>query len=141
MNLKSFEMEETGVLHLKDAGDAPMYANGEDGQPDLGKPIRVHVYGPGSKQYARAANEKANRHVDLMKAKGRTKESVEEATLANAKFLTGCTKGWDNVELDGETGDELSMAIYTNPRLSFIRDQVATYIAETANFLTQPSKT
>lgn len=140
MNLKKFEMEETGVLHLRDAGDQLMYAE-TDGQPDESKPIRVHVYGPGSKQYAKAFNENANRQVDLMKAKGKTKETVEEATAANARFLTGCTKGWENVEGEsGATGDELSMEIYTNVRLRFIRDQVAAFVAETGNFTQGSSK-
>lgn len=133
MNLKRFEMEETGVLHLRDAGDQLMYAPVGEGEPE--KPVRVHLYGPGSKQYARASNDKANRQVDLLKAKGKTRESVEEATLSNARFLAGCTKSFENVDSDtGATGDDLSMEIYTNPRLSFIRDQVAAFIAETSNF-------
>ena len=49
--LKQFEMQEVGILHLRDAEDALMYAAGPDGEPDPAKPIRAHVYGPGSKDY------------------------------------------------------------------------------------------
>lgn len=136
MNLKQFEMDDVGVLHLKDANDEPMYAPGEDGKPDESKPIQVHLWGPGSQQYARAAHARGLRYVGLLNAKGgKPKETAEEATLSTAKFLTACTKRWDNVESDtGATGDELSMEIYTNPRLMFIREQVGPFVANTANF-------
>jgi hypothetical protein len=135
MNLKKFEMEEAGVLHLKDAGDALMYVDDSDGKPDESKPIRVHVWGPGSKQYAKAKNAQENSQVDLLKAKGKTTETVEEATLKKARFLAAITKGWENVDSeDGAVGEDLSMEIYTNPRLLFVRDQVAAFTAETANF-------
>jgi hypothetical protein len=137
MNLKQFEMEDAGVLHLRDAGDQAMYASVEGGEP---LPVKVHLYGPGSQQHAKATHARATRLVDLLK-KGKQKESIEESTLANARFLTACTKRWENVESDtGATGDDLSMEIYTNPRLSFIRDQVAGFISETANFTKGSSK-
>lgn len=126
-SLKRYEMEETGVLHLKDAGDSLMYADGENGEPDESKPMRVHLYGPGSKQYARALNAKANRQVDLLKAKGKTKESVDDAIKSNAEFLAACTARFENI-------DDEPMDVYTNQKLSFIRDQIAAFLNETANF-------
>lgn len=140
-SLKKFEMVETSVLHLKDAGDALMYADGENGEPDESKPMRVHLFGPGSKQYARAVNARANRQVDLLKSKGKTKESADEAIRSNAEFLTACTQSFENIDGDdGETGESLAMSIYTNQRLSFIRDQVATFLQETSNFATPSRK-
>jgi len=128
-------MAETGVLHLKDAEDALMYADGADGKPDLAQPMRIHLYGPGSKQYARALNERQNHNVDLLKRKGKTKESAEEAARTNAEFLAGCTQSFENIESDsGTSGEALWMETYTDQGLSFIRDQVAAFLNETSNF-------
>lgn len=139
MSLKKYRMVETGVLHLKDAGDELMYADGEDGRPDLSKPMRIHLYGPGSKQYAKAMNAKQNAHVDLLKRRGKTKESADEAIRSNAEFLCGCTHSFENIDSDaGKDGEALYMEVYTDQGLSFIRDQVAAFLNETANF-TPPS--
>jgi len=140
-SLTKYRMTETGVLHLKDAGDALMYAEGADGKPDLAKPMRIHLYGPGSKQYARALNERQNHNVDLLKRKGKTKESAEEAARTNAEFLAGCTQTFENIESDsGTTGEALWLETYTDQGLSFVRDQVAAFLNETSNFST-PSTT
>ena len=140
-SLKKYRMAETGVLHLRDASDELMYADGADGKPDPTKPMRVHLYGPGSKQYARALNERQNHNVDLLKRKGRTKESAEEAVRINAEFLCGCTQSFENIESDsGATGETLWMETYRDQGLSFIRDQVAAFLNETANF-SKPSTT
>lgn len=126
-SLTKFEMEETGVLHLKDAGGVLMYADGADGKPDAAKPMRVRVYGPGSKQYAAATNSRANHNLDLMKVKGKTKESQEEAARVNAEFLVACTHSFENI-------DDAPIDVYMNQRLSFIRDQIALFLNETGNF-------
>ena len=134
-NLKKYEMAETAVLHLRDAGDNLMYADGADGQPDLTKPMRVHVYGPGSKQYARAQNERQNHQVDLLKRKGKTRESADEAAAEQAAFLAACTQSFDNIESEsGAAGEALFLEIYGNLKLSFIATQVGIYLNETANF-------
>ena len=128
-SLLKYEMAETGVLHLKDAANKLMYADGENGKPDKSKPMRVHLYGPGSKQYARALNAKQNHHVDLLKSGGKTEESAEEAAQSNAEFLTACTHSFENI-------DDAPMDVYLNQKLSFIRDQIAVFLKETGNFTT-----
>lgn len=126
-SLAKYRMAETGVLHLKDAGGELMYADGEDGKPDLSKPMRWHGYGPGSKQYAKALNAKQNHYVDLLKRRGKTKETAEEAVVSNAEFLVACTERLENI-------DEPPLAVFTDQQLSFIRDQIALFINETENF-------
>lgn len=139
-SLKRYRMAETGVLHLKDATGQLMYAE-TDGKPDRSKPMRIHLYGPGSKQYARALNDRLNHGVDLQKQRGKTKESVDEAQLVNAEFLVGCTQSFENIESDsGATGEALWMETYTDQQLSFIRDQISVFVNETANF-SKPSTT
>ncbi len=126
-SLTRFKMVETGVLHLRDAGDELMYAVDANGKPDLAKPMRWHGYGPGSKQYAKALNAKQNHNLDLLKRKGKTKETAEEAALSNAEFLAACTVKLENI-------DESPIEVYTDQQLAFIRDQIAVFLNETANF-------
>jgi hypothetical protein len=141
-SLTRHEMQETAVLHLKDANDDLMYADGQDGQPDLTKPMRVRVYGPGSKQYAKALNNRQNRGLDLLKRTGKVKETSEEAAMANAEFLSDCTHSFENVDSDnGHSGRDLAMEIYLNQKLSFIRDQVSSFASQTANFTPASTKT
>ena len=135
MDIKAFAVQPTSRLHLLDANDEPMYADG-----DQSKPIAVQLYGPGSKQYARAFNEKQNHDVDLLKRKGKTKESAEEARRSNAQFLSGCTASWENMEYDELTGDELSAAVYSDISIGFIADQVAAHLRDWGNFTKGSSK-
>jgi hypothetical protein len=126
-SLTKYRMVETGVLHLRDAADEPMYADGADGKPDLTKPMRWHGYGPGSKQFADAMNAKQNHYVDLLKRKGKTKESAADASRSNAEFLAACTERLENI-------DEVPIDVFMDQRLSFIRDQIAVFQNETSNF-------
>jgi hypothetical protein len=133
--LKQFEMQEVGIVHLRDANDAPMYATGADGKADLSKPIRVHVYGPGSKQYARAMSAKAARWLKHRERKGKADQTAEEKALDQTEFLVACTKEIENAESDtGATGAAFYAEVYSNEKLSFIATQVAAYMNETANF-------
>jgi len=129
MDIRKFAVEPTARLHLRDAGDELMYVDADES-----KPIAVNLFGPGSKQHARALNEKQNHHVDLIKKKGKTKESAEDARKSNAEFLSACTASWENMEYDGLTGDALSVAVYSDISIGFIADQVASYLADWANF-------
>ncbi len=126
-SLSKYEMSETGVLHLRDAADNLMYADGADGKPDPTKPMRAHLYGPGSKQYAKAQNARQNHYVDLLKNKGKTKESAEDAMRSQAEFLAACTQSLENI-------DEAPIDVYTNVKLSFIPTQIGVWLNETANF-------
>ena len=139
-SLKKYELEEAAVLHLKDGADELMYADGADGQPDTSKPMRVHLYGPGTQQYARAQNARQNHQVDLLKRKGKTRETAEEAALEQAEFLAACTKSMENMETEsGNAGRDLFVEVYANRRLYFIATQVGLFLNDTANF-TQGSR-
>lgn len=125
-SLTKYELQETAVLHFKDGAGNLLYADGADGKPDLTKPMRVHLYGSGSKQYAIALRKKLE---------GKAKESIDETIGTNAEFLADCTVSLDNVDSDhGNTGKALAIEIYRNQRLSFLREQIIVFLNETANF-------
>lgn len=133
MDIRKFAVEQTGRLHLRDANEELMYA---DAAKTL--PMAVNLYGPGSKQNARATAAQQNRMVDKLKRKGKTDSTAEQNTADNAAFLADCTASFENVEYNGLAGRDLSLAVYSDREIGFIADQVAKYIGEWGNF-TKPS--
>lgn len=140
MDIKKFAVEPTSILHLRDANDELMYADGPDGKPDLEKPMRVHVYGPGSKPYAAAQGKAHNRMVDLLKRKGKTDQSAEQRAKEQAELLTACTEKFENVEYDKLAGEHLAMAVYQDKTIGFIAEQVGKHLGDWSNF-SKPTST
>ncbi|MXS81578.1 hypothetical protein [Nitrosomonas oligotropha] len=135
MDIRKFAVSPTSELHLRDANDELMYADEEKT-----KPITVNLYGPGSKEYARAQAAQSNRMVDKLKRKGKTEQSAEQRAAESAQFLSDCTESWDNLEYGELTGRELSIAVYSDITIGFIADQVVKHISDWVNF-TKPSTT
>jgi hypothetical protein len=138
-NIRRFAIEPTGVIHLRDASEELMYADGPDGKPDRSKPMEVVVYSPGSKVYARANAKQNNRLIDRMKAKGKTKQSAQELAEEKAEFLTECTKEFRNIDYVTDEGIQLSgeslhRAVYEDLEIGFIADQVSKHLGEWGNF-------
>ena len=128
MDIKRFAVDETGVLALRDSGDEPML--GEDGAP-----MTITLYGPGSKQYARAQAAQQNRMIDKPKRKGKTEQSAEEKVREQAEFLAGCTKEFSaNIEMDALKGEALFKAVYSEPDIGFIAEQVGKHLGDWSNF-------
>lgn len=139
-SLTKHELIDTAVLHLKDADDELMYAAGPDGEPDLEKPQRVHVYGPGTKQFSRATADRNNRLTDRMQRKGKMKMTADELIQDRADFAAAVTKSMENIDSDkGASGHDLFMEVYLNPKLGYIAEQVELYSRNTANFKPQSS--
>lgn len=132
-DIRKFAVEQTGRLHLRDAAEELMYT------PD-GLPMAVNVYGPGSKQYARAAAAQQNRMVDKLKRKGKASNTAEQNAAETAEFLADCTASFENVSYDNLTGRELAVAVYSDTEIGFIADQVAKHLGDWSNF-TKPSTT
>lgn len=126
-DIRKFSVSPTGRLHLRDAADELMYT-------DDGKEIAVNVYGPGSKQYAKAQAAQQNRMIDKLKRKGQTAQTAEQIAREKAEFLTDVTASFENLEYDALTGDALATAVYSDITIGFIADQTAKYIGDWGNF-------
>lgn len=134
MDIKKFAVAETGVIELRDAGDEPMM--GEDK-----KPITITVYGPGSKQFAKAKAAQTNRMMDIIKRKGKTDQSVEDQRRDQSEFLTACTKEVSpNLSVEGLTGEAMIKALYSDPLVGFIPEQVGRFLQDWSSFK-KPSTT
>ena len=127
MDIRKYAVEPTSKLHLRDANDELMYT-------DEGKPVAVNLYGPGSKQYARAQAAQNNRLLDKLKRKGKSDQTAEQRAAESSEFLADCTESFENLEYDNLTGRELFMAVYADVSIGFVADQVAKYISDWSNF-------
>ncbi len=133
-SLKKFALAETSVLHLRDGNEELMYADGADGKPDESKPMRVYLFGPGSKQFAKAKAAAGNRAIDRLKKRGKSDQTAEDNAKETADFLTSCTQSMENIDYEELTGAEMFKAIYLELDLCFIPMQIDKYLSDTANF-------
>lgn len=131
MNIKKFAVSPTSRLHLRDANDELMFT-------DDGKEMAIVLYGPGSKEHAKAQVDQRNRSMDRLKKKGKSDMTADQLAQETAEYLADCTKSFENIECDDLTGRDLYIAVYTTKELGFINDQVARYLGDWANF-TKPS--
>jgi len=134
-DIRKFAVEETGTIHLRDGDDELMYAD-EAKQ----KPIRIVVYGPGSKTFAKAQAAQSNRLMDRLKRKGKTEKSAAEQAEETADFLAACTKSFENIEYDKLDGEALFKAVYADASIGFIADQVNKHLGDWANFTKSANK-
>lgn len=142
-NLKKFALVPSIIHHLLDGDDKPMYAEMPplpDGKPDLSRPMLAHMFGPSTKQYAKARAAQSNRSMDRFKKKGKADQTADDQLTEQATFLAACTAKLENVEIDQLQGEALFMAAYTDPDVCFIPAQLDKLIGDTANF-TKASQT
>ncbi|MDQ1834664.1 hypothetical protein [Massilia scottii] len=133
-NLKKYALIPTAVHQLRDGNDELMFADGADGKPDPTKPMNVHVFGPGTKVYAKAKAAQANRNMDRYKKKGKSDLSAEDQTKDTADFLAAVTDRFENIEVDELTDKALFMAVYSDLEVCFIPAQLDKLLSDTANF-------
>lgn len=133
MDIRTLAVQPSGFLHLLDANDSPLYQ--EDGAP-----VGVYLYGPGSKEFARANAAQQNRLVDKLRRKGKSNETAEQKRAEAAEFLADITKDWQGVDYNGLEGRAKSLAIYQDIEIGFIADQASKFVGEWGNFTSNSSK-
>jgi hypothetical protein len=133
MDIKKYAVEPTSKLHLRDADDELMYT-------DDGEAVTVNLYGPGSKQYARAQAAQNNRLLDKLKRKGKSDQTAEQRAAESSEFLADCTDSFEHLEYDSLTGRDLAIAVYADTSIGFVADQVAKHIGDWSNFTKRSAK-
>lgn len=124
-DFEAFFMEEVSILEPKLPTGEPMLFKGQQ--------VRIHLYGPASEQHVKASDA-LQRHttkavVTAMKQGANAKGTSNEDREADLAYLVSVTKQIDNFPLSGGTP-----AIYKNPRLSYLTDQVRAHLRDGANF-------
>lgn len=100
------------------------------GQPMLyqGQPVTVVVYGPATERYS-TAKDALDREAarSLMAALNAGKDGSDKQ--ADARFLSAITERIDNFPFPGGPA-----AVYREPRLKYLTDQVRSHLADLGNF-------
>lgn len=125
MDIRKLALADTATLHLLNANDEPIYADEK-----MTKPAQIHLYGPGSKQFAAAEARNSRR---IMESMGRRGKKVDQAEL-RVDFLVAITESFENIEYDKLQGEALHRAVYADTTLRFIADQVYAFVNEAGNF-------
>lgn len=135
MDITKKAVAETSILHLRSADDVLLYDDGADGKPDHSKPVTIELYGPGSKPYNAAKSKAANKMLEKLRRKSKVELTAEEQDEQQMEQLIACTIRFNHIEHpSGATGENLFRAVYSDPTLGFIRDQVQAHIGDWGNF-------
>lgn len=124
-DVSQFEIEDTAVLevqNLQRTGDLLNH----------GKPVRITVYSPGSKQGVKALHKAGLQAQLRLKAtfSGRLdKNAAQQADEELAAKLVAITANIENFPIPGGAA-----ALYSNPKLSDIGAQVNEFFSNQANF-------
>ena len=98
--------------------------------------IEIFLVGLDSPVAAAEVQRKTQERLNRGLSRGRVRVSVEELEHDQIALLVKCTKGWQNVELNGQPlshSDANAATIYREYR--WLREQVDEFLSERANFL------
>lgn len=123
-DLSAFEASDTALMQVLDLKNEPIVIDG--------KPFTITLFGPGSNEYARAQAKLdealSTRSFAALRGKP-VKESAEDSRRMVSEKLAACTKAINNFPIDGG-----ALALYSNPKLGYITNQVSRFIEDWANF-------
>ena len=135
MDIRNIAVQTEGVVELLDVDNNPLL-------DDSGEPLKVTVFGPGSREYMKAQAELNNRLLDRLKRKGKSEQSAEEKAREQIDFLVSCTKEFSpNLQYGDLQGEALFKAVYSDRSVGFIAQQVGEFIGEWSNFKKPSTKT
>jgi hypothetical protein len=130
-NLDSLSFRDTTDLQLRHpVTDEPLF----DGNPEDGKIVGIALYGTSSKQYRTAITAMQNRQLRRQKQKVNAETLREESV----KLLVACSA--HGINLDGPGGialdnEDAFNALYSDPKLAWVKEQVDAALGDPANFL------
>jgi hypothetical protein len=129
-DLAAFEAAEVGVLDVLDTAGEPLL--------HCGRPVRIHLYGPGSAEFVRitAKLDAASQARTFAALRGKAnKGAADEQRADQITKLVHCTREVENFPVPGG-----ARSIYENPRLGYITAQVQRFLDDWANFPPQSAQ-
>lgn len=100
-----------------------------------GKTLSITVFGPASPKF-KAAQAVANaKTVKRFRTKGKADTTAEEDAADKASFLSSITLSLNNFSYKGESeGREAFRALYLDPKMGFVTEQVNAAAGDWSNF-------
>jgi hypothetical protein len=122
-------------LHLKHPGTwEPLFDGGDES-----KPVGIYLLGVDSDVVQKARHARINAQVSPKKAKkpSDNEKFSEQSEAEKNQMLVDCTKGWENLSLDGssEFTAEKILQVYSDPGWSWLRAQAMAFVDDRANFI------
>lgn len=126
-DISTIEVADTFEVEIKHPKtDDPMIADGV--------PMTITVHGPASAQF-KAAQAVQNTKLTKRLRTGKTDEDAEVAAADKAAFLSMCTVSLNGFNYKGQTeGREAFRALYLDPKMGWLTDQVNRQLADWSNF-------
>ena len=124
-DLSQFETIDTATLTVLNPKGDELLVGGE--------PVTITLYGPGSKQFINAKYklDTATQARSIALLRGKTlKNDAEEIRQTNAEFYAAVTASLNNFPIEGG-----ALALYSNPKLAYITDQVEKFLSDAENFM------
>ncbi len=122
-NLADFEARDTAILEVQNIkGDGPLLVGGQ--------PVRIEVRSPGTREALNAQhkNEAAATARTFAGMRGKSvKETAETKLTERAEKMAAITATIENFPVP-------ALELYSNPKLGWITEQVATFHGDWANF-------
>lgn len=132
MDITTQSVIDTAAIHIKGADGEHLY-------DAKGKPCRIVIYGPGSKQYAALDARQTNRAVKRMQDNDNkvTVPSAEQRVIELAEDLASITAAFENFTYPpagDKQGQELFEMLYADQKLGYIAKQIVKACADWGNF-------
>ncbi len=132
MDISTIAVADTAAIHLKDAKGEPLYDQNSN-------PVRIHVYGPGSKQFAAVEAKQSARALKRMqdnegKVAVAPPEQRAQETAEDLAAITAKLENFTYSPAGDKQGAELFEALYLDRKLGFITRQVTKFVDDWGNF-------
>lgn len=133
MKIAKYAVAATGFLHLKGPDKVPLY--------DEGKKVGIDLFSPGSAEYGVIEERQSARTVKRMAENDNRLAHVplETRRVEAAEDLTALTAAFHHIEHDGPDGQPLVgkalyQAVYSDPALGWIKEQVVAFLGDWGKF-------
>lgn len=132
MKIKLLASAATAFLHLKSPDGTYLF--------DDGKKVGIDLYGPGSVQHSQVEERQSARAIKRMQDNDNkiSLAPIDERRAEAAADLAALTLGFHHIEheVDGAalTGTALVTAVYSDPELGWIKEQVAKFVGDWGKF-------
>ena len=133
MKIAALAVANTAFLHLKGPDGVPLY---EDN-----KPIGIDLFSPGTPEAAQVESRRSARAIKRMQDNDNKVSipPIKQQRIEVAEDLTALTSGFRGVDYDDVDGQPLAgaalySAVYSDPKLGWIKDQVVKFQADWGKF-------
>lgn len=133
MKIAVLAVAATAFLHLKGPDGSFLY--------DQGEQVGIDLYGPGSPQYARIEERQSARAIKRMQDNDNkiSHVPIQQRRTEAAEDLAELTAGVRLIEHDDAAGNPLSgsalvIALYSDPALGWIKEQVVRFVGDWGKF-------